>query len=134
MSDQVWTYLELTASLQDKLTAADLYLSLYDNDVTGDKSSVYADFNIAVDPVTSAPLTWTLALGDWTFTTDPDGSVATQPQIAQIINGAIDLYGYFVYDGSNLLKYSQRFTPAPASLPSGPNAVILVPIVHADSP
>lgn len=134
MSDQVWTYAQLTLNLQDRLTAGSLFLSLYDNNVIGDKSSVFADFHIAVDPVTAAPLTWTLLPGDWSFSTDPDGSVAVQPQIAQVINGPLSIYGYFVYDGGSVLFYSQLLTGAPVVLPSGPNAAILTPAVHANSP
>ncbi len=132
--NQVWTYARLLAMLQSELTAADLKLSLYSNNVTPTKSSVFADFTIAVDPSSMAALTWTLPSGSWTFNTDSDGEYGQQPQIAQVINGPLDVYGYFVYTLANVLKYAQRFDSAPVSLPSGPNAAILIPVVHANSP
>jgi hypothetical protein len=134
VANQVWTYARLLAMLQSELTPADLTLSLFSNNVTPDKNSVFADFTIAVDPVTMLDLTWTLPMGSWSFATDSNGDVASQPQIAQVINGALDVYGYFVYDAGHVLKYAQRFTPAPVSFPSGPNAAILTPVVHGDSP
>jgi hypothetical protein len=134
MPDQVWTYARLLSMLQGELTAADLILSLFSSNTTPTKTSAFADFTIATDPVTTLPLTWTLPAASWSFSTDSDGEVATQPQIAQIINGSLSVYGYLVYTAGNVLVYAQRFDSAPVVFPSGANAAILIPVVHGNSP
>lgn len=134
MPDLVFPYTELTTALQAKLAVSGNKLSMFVNNVTPDKSSTFATFSLANDPVTASPITWTLTSGSWTYTNDAFGVMAKHAQLGMVVNGPLSLYGYLVYTSANVLIYAQRFDSAPFPLVTGLNPLVIVPEVHCDSP
>lgn len=128
------TFLVLKDLLQARLMPGPLTIAFYSNNVTPTLDSVFGDFTACVDGVTGLPIKWPLAAADWTYTETVAGCKAVQPQIADIVNGAFTTYGYFIYDGSNVLKWAQRWSGAPIVFSAGAQAVIFTPEINANSP
>lgn len=111
--------------LVNNVSGADLVLKLYTNDATPADTDVAASYTEATQAGYAAA---TLAGASWDTTTTA-GTAAYAEQTFSFTTNA-DVYGYFITKAGTL-AWSERFTGAPFSIPTGGGDINITPQITA---
>lgn len=105
-------------------------LKLYSNDKTPAESDVIANYT---ETVAAGYTDKVLTGSNWVVGTSLGVSTAAYAQQSFTFTTAATLYGYYVTNnGATDLLWTERFTGAPISIPSGGGVVNVTPTITAD--